>query len=467
MINSQTLGHYLIEAHLGSGRYTDVYRAVDTVRKRTVALKVIKPDTLTGVQSLSRFLQQAQLAADLIHPYLAWIWETGEENGVYYLVERFVNGPSLSNILSETVAIPWEKLFPIAGQIAQGLDFAHSKGWVHGDVRLQNIIVSPDLGAVLTDFGPMLALQTIPSFSKERSSLVDAWRVAPEVRQGQPPGPSSDQYSLACVAVEALTGQTLPDLSQATPGETDQQEEFTIPTSWPASVPWNVGKALERALSSDPSARYPSVGEFIAAPDEMRSQAEQTPEARERWEAESRSRREAEEQSRRQVEEQTRLAALEQARREIQEELKQKPQEGYTESDQSVPLEPQKETTTPVPSPRTGKIRHRWKRYLIGIAVGALIVAFTGFWLNHSISGSGSFRYTATPTSPPIFPSYTTTVTTRLSSTLTPSTILTSSSTPIPTSKPTQTRTPSFTRTPYPPRAPVRERTPRQIVPSN
>ncbi len=469
MINSQTLGHYLIEAHLGSGRYTDVYRAVDTVRKRTVALKVLKPNMLPGVPSLSRFMQQAQLATDLIHPHLAWIWETGEENGTCYLVERFVNGPSLTSLLSESGLMTWEQLHPIIGQIAQGLDFAHGKGWVHGDVKLQNILVSPDLGAVLTDFGLMLAFQASPSFSREGSTLGETWYVAPEIQQGQPPSPSSDQYSLACMAIEAITGHSLPDLSPAMSGKTDQQEGIVVPTSWPASIPWYVGKSLERALSSDPSARYPSVGEFIAAPDEMKIQAEQTPEARARWEAETRSKMAAEEQSRLQVEEQIRLAALEQARREIQEELKQNAEEQPPDVEKSVPPE-SKKTTHPIANRRAEKIRHRWRRWPIWITVGVLIVALTGFWLMKSISGSGSTRITITPTSTQIFPTFTLTDTMPPTPTFTPSTTMTYS--PTATIKtftsPTWTRTPPFTptRTPYPTHAPTHERIPLQIFPS-
>jgi len=469
MINDPYLGHYQIEAHLGSGRYADVYRAVDTVRKRTVALKVIKTNMLPGEQSLPRFMQQAQLAADLIHPYIAWIWETGEENGAYYLVERFVNGPSLSSQLSETGTMPWEQIHPIIGQVAQGLDFAHGKGWVHGDVKPQNILISPDLGAVLTDFGLMRALQASVSFSRDRSSIGTEQYAAPEIRQGQPPDLAADQYSLACVVVEALTGQALLNASAATAGEANHQDARSFPTSWPASVPWQVGIALERALSSDPTARYPSVGEFIAAPDELAIRVEQTPEAQTRWEAETRARLAAEEQSRHQAEELTRLAALEQARREIQEELQQETQERYMEVDQSFPPVTQEQPSPTPPSRRTNKIRHRWRRWPVWALMGVLILALAGFWLENVISGSSLFRNTATPSSPPIHATFTPTDTRFPTMTLTPSTTLTASptNTITSTSSPAWTRTPSFTPT-YTPNnslSPVREQTPRDIEP--
>ena len=89
----QQLGHYLIEAHLGEGRFTHTYRAVDGVRKRTVALKALKDAGL----ALAPFLEQAQLAADLVHPHLAWVWETDQIDGNYLLAERYVAGPSLAH----------------------------------------------------------------------------------------------------------------------------------------------------------------------------------------------------------------------------------------------------------------------------------------------------------------------------------------------------------------------------------
>jgi serine/threonine-protein kinase len=464
MLETAYLGHYHIETHLGSGRYADVYRAVDTVRKRTVALKVLKPNLPLGRQSWPSFMQQAQLATDLIHPYIAWIWETGEENGVFYLVERFVNGPSFSNLLSESGTMSWDQIHPIIGQVAQGLDFAHGKGWVHGDVKAQNILISPDLGAALTDFGLMRAMQASYSSSTDQSSIGTALYTAPEVRQGQPLSPASDQYSLACVVMEALIGQALPDVPAATVSKSNYKEAIALPISWPANVPWQVRIALERALSSDPTARYPNVGEFVAAPDELAVRVEQTPETRIQWEAETRARLAAEEQSRRQAEELTRLAALEQARREIQEELQHEQQEQKKEGDRSSPPDTREQTTATPPNHRTRKFRYRWRRWPVWVFIGALVMALAGFWLVSLISGSNLLRNTTTPTSPPITATISLTDTRFPTMTPTPSKTPTISPTTAitPTSRPTWTSTPSLTPTitPYPYRATVKERTP-------
>ena len=114
MINLPYLGHYQIEAHLGSGRYTDVYRAIDTVRKRTVALKVFKANLSPGKQPLWQYLKHAQGATDLDHPHIAWIWEIGEEKGIFFLVERFVNGPPLEKILLNLAHCPGNRYIPFS-----------------------------------------------------------------------------------------------------------------------------------------------------------------------------------------------------------------------------------------------------------------------------------------------------------------------------------------------------------------
>ena len=142
------LGFFQIENHLGSGAYTDSYQAIDTIRRRTVALKVLRPEAAR----LSAFLDQAALASELVHPHIAWLWETGEEENAYYLAERFIDGPSLDQALAETGPISWTQAETILQQTAKALEFAHAHGWTHGDLRPGKILVSEELGAVLRDF---------------------------------------------------------------------------------------------------------------------------------------------------------------------------------------------------------------------------------------------------------------------------------------------------------------------------
>lgn len=94
------LGQYRIDAQFSSNRFTESYRAFDTVRRRTVLLTVLQADEISNITAFPRFLQQAQRAADLVHPRLAWVWDAGQEEGYHYLIERFINGPTLAQRLA-------------------------------------------------------------------------------------------------------------------------------------------------------------------------------------------------------------------------------------------------------------------------------------------------------------------------------------------------------------------------------
>ena len=158
------LGHYEITTHMGSGAYSETFRAVDIALNRTVALKLLRLESFPKEVDPLRFLSRVQLASDLVHPHLAWVWETGEVDGTYYIAERFIEGQSLGDILKQSGPLGYEQALKITNQIAQGLEYAHARGLAHGDIKPSNILVHPELGAVLSGFGPALAIQAFSVF---------------------------------------------------------------------------------------------------------------------------------------------------------------------------------------------------------------------------------------------------------------------------------------------------------------
>ena len=177
------------------------------VRRRPVALKLLHPGLLENEQAYRDFLSQAGQAAELVHPHIAWVWESGEIDGHFFLVERFVNGPSLASKLSESGVLPWEQARQMVDQIAQALEFAFSKGWVHGRVTPHNILLGLDQTAVLSDYGLQRALRVSKISAMLQISTYDAQYLAPEVLQGKPVSPAADQYALACTLLEMLAGK--------------------------------------------------------------------------------------------------------------------------------------------------------------------------------------------------------------------------------------------------------------------
>ena len=234
------LGYFRIEAYLGSGRYTDVFRAVDPVRRRTLALKLLKVDRLADAIEPSTLLTEARRAADLVHPHIAWVWEAGELEGRFFLAERFINGPSAAQMIRKSGPLPVDQAISAIYQTALALDFAHAKGWVHGDVKPANILISSDHGAALTDIGLSFALWTTTTPSEydlaEGKALPGTPEYqAPEVWRGKLPDAASDQYSLACTLVEMLTGQSLffaPTLAEIRANHLSPPDLLSLPLPW-------------------------------------------------------------------------------------------------------------------------------------------------------------------------------------------------------------------------------------------
>jgi serine/threonine protein kinase len=451
MTAPQQLSQYRLEALLTSDRYGEIYRAVDSVRRRTVALRLLRVEEIGDVAAVSRFMQQALRAADLVHPRLAWVWEVGEAEGRYYLVERFVNGPTLAQRLAERGPLSWEEAQAAMAQLAQGLDFAHGRGFDLGAVRPQNIWLSPGLG---------LALGLPPNRPIEQRE--EALYTAPELWQGRPHTPASDQYALACVLGEMLTGQPLFDAPTIDEIQARHLGELELPHSLPPDAPWQVELALERALSQRPGERYANSAELAEAPAKLALRGAGDETERERRAALAQTRKLADEQAHRLAEEAARLAALEQARRELEEQLRRPPPPPETPALQvqptSEPLPPPEELAAPPRAALTDQWRHtgdRRRSWIAWAGLAAVLLILAGLWLSGRLPGVNPLAASLTPSPTPAAsetlrptgnPSPTASLT--HTATLTPST--TSTHTPIatPTRTPTLTATATETLTP-------------------
>jgi serine/threonine-protein kinase len=264
MTEYKQFGRYKIESHLGTGAFADVYKAVDTVLNRVVALKVLKPTLVADGEAFTRFTREAQVAAALFHPHIATVLDMGESEGRYFIAMRYVDGKSLDKVIAERGALPWEEALKITEQIAGALQFAHEKGLVHRDVKPQNILISVKEGAVLTDFGLVKALNS-SGISSTASMIGTPVYIAPEIWDGQEASPASDQYALACVLTEILTGKVLFDgnTPPAVMARHFKPPEWPVP--WPSGVSVRIRVVLGKALAREPKERYLSNPEFLVA----------------------------------------------------------------------------------------------------------------------------------------------------------------------------------------------------------
>ncbi len=205
------LGPYRIEAVIGRGGMGVVYRAEQARLGRKVALKIVSPEVASDPNARARFLRESQMAAAIDHPNILPIHEADEVHGVLFIAMRLVEGTDLAARLRDGALSP-PAAIAILAQVASALDAAHARGLVHRDVKPANILLAPGLGAdqgdhvYLTDFGLTKRGGADSSLTAVGGFAGTLDYIAPEQVDGRDLDGRADQYSLACMAFECLTG---------------------------------------------------------------------------------------------------------------------------------------------------------------------------------------------------------------------------------------------------------------------
>jgi len=255
---------YEIEEKLGDGGMATVFRGRDTRLNRVVAIKVLHPHHANDINFLQRFSHEAQAAANLRHPSIVDIYDVGQEDRQHFIVMEFVDGPDLKSIILRKRQLPIQQVLQIGANIADGLDTAHNLGMVHRDVKPQNILVTHDGTAKITDFG--IAKSGLSTAQTETGvTFGTADYISPEQAKGQPATAQSDIYALAVTLYEALTGQ-LPFTGDSAVAVALQHVSSKPPPIRRHNP--NVSPALEqlilRALAKNPNDRPASAREFAS-----------------------------------------------------------------------------------------------------------------------------------------------------------------------------------------------------------
>lgn len=256
---------YRIDKAIASGGAGIVYRAEDTVLSRAVALKELLEDVATDEEQAERFKSEARALALLNHAHILPIYDLLEENGHFWLVMELLTGGTLSDRINEG-ALETARTIEIVRGTASGLEVAHQKGFVHRDVKPENILFAEDGSFRITDFG-IAKHQAMGVKTSHGLVLGSPGYMSPEQAAGEPVNASSDIYSLGITMFQMLTGE-LPfrgDVSSV------MAQHITKPAPAPSSVKASVGKELDivvsKMLSKQPEARYQSMAELIDALD--------------------------------------------------------------------------------------------------------------------------------------------------------------------------------------------------------
>jgi ankyrin repeat protein/predicted Ser/Thr protein kinase len=268
-MNPQTIGTYQILGELGHGGMGVVYHGRDPAIGRPVAIKVIRVDagaTLEqGAELRQRLIQEASSAGQLSHPGIVTIYQLGEEGSDVFVVMEFIKGDSLHQVLHEKVPLDRSRALDMLRQIAEALDYAHRSGIVHRDVKPANILVREDGCIKVADFGLAKMIQDhTRSLTAAGVSLGSPAYMSPEQVRAEQIDGRSDQFSLAIVAFQMLTGR-LPFA-----GDSAHAVMFQIVSADPLAIqdacghlPPGVKEALGKALAKNANDRYPTCAAFV------------------------------------------------------------------------------------------------------------------------------------------------------------------------------------------------------------
>ena len=266
-LNAALEGRYRIERELGEGGMATVYVTDDLKHERKVALKVLKPE-LAAVVGAERFLAEIKVTANLQHPHILPLHDSGEADSFLFYVMPFVEGETLRDRIDREHQLPVDDAVRIATNVAEALDYAHQQGVIHRDIKPANILMQAGK-PVISDFGIALALGVAGGgrLTETGLSVGTPHYMSPEQATGdQTVGAATDIYALGAVLYEMLIGDPpyVGSTAHAILGKIIQGK-LASATEERASVPANVDAAIRKALEKLPADRFPGAQEFAGA----------------------------------------------------------------------------------------------------------------------------------------------------------------------------------------------------------
>jgi len=264
----QRIGRYEVVGELGRGAMGVVYKAQDPAIGRTVAIKTIRlsdfSDPAENSRLRDRLFREAQSAGILSHPGIVTIYDIAEEGGFAYIFMEYVSGPTLESVLGSPTPPGPQEVLNILRQVAAALDYAHKKGIVHRDIKPANIMIHEDGTPKIADFG--VAKMLSQNMTQAGAIMGTPNYMAPEQVQGKPVDGRADQFSLAVITYEIITGEK-PFAAESLPTLLFKlvAEEPPLPHRINPSLPKEINPVILRAMSKSAEGRFSTCSEFIAA----------------------------------------------------------------------------------------------------------------------------------------------------------------------------------------------------------
>ena len=256
---------YEIRSTLGRGGMATVYEGRDRVLDRPVAIKVLAEKYAGDDKFVTRFQREAKAAAGLNHQNIVSVFDTGDTDGEHYIVMELIEGETLADLLSREGPLSSGRAARIAAQVANALQAAHERGFVHRDVKPANVMLSGSGDVKVMDFGIARAA-TDDTLTQTGMIMGTASYLSPEQSRGDSVDHRSDIYSLGCVLYEMVAGR--PPFSGASPVSVAYMhvnEAPPPPSSLVPSIPTDLESVIMRSLEKDPARRLPSAEAFRQA----------------------------------------------------------------------------------------------------------------------------------------------------------------------------------------------------------
>ena len=248
---------YRLVGQLGSGGMAVIYKALDQMLARTVAIKVLRPSLTSDPDFVKRFRNEARSVARLAHPNIVTVHDVGSDQNTHFMVMEFIEGQDLKKVIRSQRPLPVDQALDFAIQICAGIGFAHRSGFVHADVKSQNILMTREQRVKVADFGIAQALSDTLPAREQQIVWGSPHYYSPEQARGLRPTPAADVYSIGIVLFEMLTGE-LPftgdnpqELAQA---HVNKRVPHVIDVN--PAVPENISKIVHRVMQKEPTARF-------------------------------------------------------------------------------------------------------------------------------------------------------------------------------------------------------------------
>jgi eukaryotic-like serine/threonine-protein kinase len=265
-LSGRSFGGYRLVRRLGSGAMADVYLAEQESLSRRVAVKVLRPETLRHAGAVDRFAQEARAAAALVHGNIVQIHEVSCLDGIHFLAEEYVAGPSLKAWLAVRGPLDALQGLSVLSQVGSALAKSAQAGIVHRDIKPENLLVTPAGEIKVADFGLARVLEEDLELTQDGVALGTPLYMSPEQSAGKPVDVRSDLYSLGATVYHLLAGR--PPFRGATSvavAIAHQREPLVPIAAYRPELPAGLGRIVEQLLAKEPADRCGSPLEMLQA----------------------------------------------------------------------------------------------------------------------------------------------------------------------------------------------------------